>query len=172
MPIMALLGALMVDSPVLYIPVGMVILLAIPCILWVHVGRKVVGLYWYAMGSRKKTAAEQFEYCQNAVKWDPNSYYVARTVYLAVRNGKLKYAWDLCEKAINNFDGYTTLASLYAQVAKMALLVGAFNVAEMYNSKSLELDPGFVASLDFRAELERIKMRLQRRQENAEVEMR
>jgi hypothetical protein len=173
MPVFGLLGTLTppaTASP--YAPIVVLLLIAVPYILWVNIGQRVIGLYWYVKASRQTTKEGQYELCAKAVEHDQNSQYLTRCAYLAAKNGEMNMAWDLCCRALYRFDGIITLYSLYAQVAKAALIRGAFGLADMYNRISLDLNPAFPVSVAFREELDRIQADLdKRRTQNGTVEL-
>jgi len=174
MPVFGLLGALtppVTASP--YAPmIILLLLIAVPRLLWENIGKRVVGLYWYVKASHRKTKEDQYALCAKAIEYDRNSEYLTRCSYLAAKNGEINMAWDLCCRALYRFDGVITLYSLYAQTAKAALIKGAYGLADIYNRISLDLNPAFPASIAFRGELDRIQANLEkRRSQNGTVEL-
>ena len=160
MPIWGLLAVLIPVGQFSITPLIGVLLLALPYIIWTYIGRRIIALYWYATGSRQKTKEDQYAHVLNAVKYDENSVYLSRGAYLAAVNKDPNMAWDLCARALYQFDGQVTLISMYDQISRAALMMGAVALSDYFNKKSLKLDKEFISSVQFSQKIAEIKTKM------------
>lgn len=151
MPVWCLLAVLIPTSQAVSPSMAFAVmaLAVLPYIFWIHVGKKILGLYWYAKGSYQRTPEAQYKHCLKALHYDPNTIYMARTAYLATQNRDPHKAWDLCCQALYKFDGMTVLYTLYDQTSRAALQLGGVEIADYFNKQSLKLNPKFGNSLKF-----------------------
>ncbi len=161
MPLWTLLAVLSPSIPASPgFPLTLIIMAGLSYILWNNIGGKIVGLYWFAAGSRKKTKEEQYAYCMKAIQHDANGIYLARSSYLASINLQPEQAWDLTARGLYAFDGSTVLYSVYEQLSKAAMIMGAVALADYYSKCGLAINPKSSNGIEFSKAIEGIKMKM------------
>lgn len=141
LPILAVLAVTIPAAPgtvSLPLPVAAILCVAIPWLLWSHVGRKVVGLYFWVMGSRQKTREDALPFMLRALGFDANGEYVTRTILYAAKD-HADLAWDLTGYMVYRYDGRLVKGAMMDQASRMAYRMGAIAIARHWNRQALGL---------------------------------
>jgi hypothetical protein len=137
--------------------------------VWVHVGKKIVALYWFGKGSQQKTREKAAGCVSKTVEWSSSTDYLSKHAFFLQHTDPGK-CFDTVTQMIYNYDGKIVLWEAYDQMSRISFKLGAVNLADYFNHKALALNPTFEKGLQFRESIDNLFNKM-KEQKNGTVEV-
>lgn len=169
-PMMILCGYSLNTTETITIPLWLsaLIILFLLNMFYGTIIKRLVALYWFAVGSTKKDPDEQINCLAKSLKYNQEGEALWRYSRL-IRKNSPEESLNAAIALVYNYDGVVTLWVCYDELARACLRMGSPQIAAFFNQQSLACNPYFEASLKLKGQLDQIFNQLRERKNDQRV---